>query len=563
MSTKRTLNRRSFLKGTAALGLTLPVGALVQAQPKPPQPQPPPGKLAKIEPLPSYGEEWIEKLVAVGLRKQLLVDGYVISQTANVQREVAQLTKANGAKPLIVADKPWENEFIGSSLHVIRDEGKFRMWYGSYTGWLMCYAESADGLKWDKPELGVFDLTDPIGREIEKGTAQYYRDLPRKPLTFRGNKSNILGVSWGELAPQCCPLTVFRDPHETDKDHGYKGCGGPAAGKGRGPGLYHSPDGIRWTAYHKGESVVGDRAASDFISQALWDEDQKLYHLYTRYDFGDYGGHTEIRGLMHATNPDIQKSPTGWTLGRCWLFDREPVEYQRRQIMYFNSTIYEGIHLGLLSVHVWPVGSPAGGINTKNLDHKKRHERDVCDVYLATSRDGDTWDLTWVYANKTFLARGQDGSYDKDYLIPSPNIVTHNDKHWLYYAGGDERNFSYGRLNIGLATLRLDGFCFFEPWVKRDPAWIITKPFKLDGTKLEVNVDAKEGNMHVEVLDADTANPIPGYTRELASGAKGVDDLRHRPRWKDQPDLSALKGKTVRLKFHLTNAKLYAFQVRP
>ncbi len=139
-------------------------------------------------------------------------------------------------------------------------------------------------------------------------------------------------------------------------------------------------------------------------------------------------------------------------------------------------------------------------------------------IALATSRDGDNWDLTWVYANKTFLPRGQDGSYDKDYLIPSANIVTHTDKHWLYYAGGDERNSSYGRLAIGLATLRLDGFCYLEPWVKRDLAWVITKPFKLEGTKLELNVGAKEGDTFVEVLDADTAVPIPGYTKEQATG---------------------------------------------
>ncbi len=39
--------------------------------------------------------------------------------------------------------------------------------------------------------------------------------------------------------------------------------------------------------------------------------------------------------------------------------------------------------------------------------------------------------------------------------------------------------------------------------------------------------------------------------------------VRLRPRWKNHPDLASLKGKIVRLKFYLNNAKLYSFQVQP
>ena len=55
----------------------------------------------------------------------------------------------------------------GSVLHI---GGKFRMWYlgmiqtvierGQAPGWWrpMCYAESDDGVKWTKPELGLVEL---------------------------------------------------------------------------------------------------------------------------------------------------------------------------------------------------------------------------------------------------------------------------------------------------------------------------------------------------------------------------------------------------------------------
>ena len=42
---------------------------------------------------------------------------------------------------------------------------------------------------------------------------------------------------------------------------------------------------------------------------------------------------------------------------------------------------------------------------------------------------------------------------------------------------------------------------------------------------------------------------------------RGVDELRLEPEWKNGGRLSTLKGRVIRLKFHLRNAKLYSFQV--
>ena len=87
----------------------------------------------------------------------------------------------------------------------------------------------------------------------------------------------------------------------------------------------------------------------------------------------------------------------------------------------------------------------------------------------------------------------------------------------------------------------------------------MTKTFKLKGDKLQVNVNAVAGNVKVELLDP-TGKPIPGFSGDAAKTYRGYDNLRLEPKWKGQVDLSAIKGKNVRLRFHLTNAKLYAFQ---
>ncbi len=48
---------------------------------------------------------------------------------------------------------------------------------------------------------------------------------------------------------------------------------------------------------------------------------------------------------------------------------------------------------------------------------------------------------------------------------------------------------------------------------------------------------------------------------EVLWSLANVDELRLQPNWNSK-DLSALKGKTIRLKFYLENAKLYAFQIK-
>ena len=100
---------------------------------------------------------------------------------------------------------------------------------------------------------------------------------------------------------------------------------------------------------------------------------------------------------------------------------------------------------------------------------------------------------------------------------------------------------------------------FMEPWRREEPGWLITKPFRLDGRSLEVNVDSNGGNLTASVLDMN-AKAFPGFD---AADARPLlqEGLRVRPRWKDHADLTTLIGRVVRLRFELERARLYAFQI--
>ena len=79
--------------------------------------------------------------VKVGLRKQLLVDDWMVAEKHGLVRELGTVTKQNAGKPI------FEGYFYGTVLH---DEGKFKMWHrGNPYG----YAESLDGIHFNKISL--------------------------------------------------------------------------------------------------------------------------------------------------------------------------------------------------------------------------------------------------------------------------------------------------------------------------------------------------------------------------------------------------------------------------
>ena len=238
------------------------------------------------------------------------------------------------------------------------------------------------------------------------------------------------------------------------------------------------------------------------------------------------------------------------------MLDREGrQEGKRRQIYSLTDWIYEGVHFGLMLAYEWP-----GDVSEGGHDLVKRHERDICNFYITPSRDTYNWDLTWVYAGQPMIPRGGDGSFDKDLLVPTWNIITHQGEHWIYYGGLRERHDRYPRLpGIGLAKLRLDGFVYLA--AGEQEGTVLTKPLVISGKNLEVNMDARNGEASVVILDAD-GNTIKGFGAKDAKPFINTQGVALEPRWSSQADFSTLKGKIVRLKFRLQKAKLYAFQVR-
>ena len=129
-----------------------------------------------------------------------------------------------------------------------------------------------------------------------------------------------------------------------------------------------------------------------------------------------------------------------WSPGEHILKTSTDDPYQM-QIYSLSPFRYEGIWLAdLLRMHTVP---------------------DVLDPELVWSYDGKNWNRS--IHRRSFIPRRPKGSFDSTWLnlATNPPIVNFNQL-WFYYsgrAGGHGAQFPMAYGAIGLATMRIDGFC--------------------------------------------------------------------------------------------------------
>jgi len=462
----------------------------------------------------------------VGLRKQLLVDDQILAEKVNLTRALGAVTKAG---PVLKATLETDSGGFFGFYHTALfnpSESKFQMWYSvgvrveaenPYRG--VGYAESNDGINWTKP------------------------------LVSADGKSNIVLPMSGN--------SVMLDPtlpwgHEEKFKAAWMHPQSRAA-------LAYSSDGKRWSFYNDGNPV--SHRAGDTQNQIFWDPERKAYILGTRTDLGPGGGPTEHRGwrfMVHDKSGDIRNHPTAWKT----ILDRIAVNDPQQpkgsvvpdlQFHHIGMWRHEGVWFQLFNI--WT--SPRQQEYDEN-DDQNRHDKDVSDYYLGASRDVATIDRSFVHDRRPLIPRGAGGTWDDDMVIPSNNIVTRGEEHWIYYCGVNERIFNFknhGRSYVGLAKLPLDRFIGLK--AGRPFGTAVTKPFQLAGARIELNVDAQQGEMRVEVLDA-AGKPLDGYGGDDAKAYQNVNELHLSPRW--TKPLSQIVGQNIRLRFHLRNAGLYSFQ---
>ena len=471
--------------------------------------------------------------VDIGGHKQVLWDDSLLDSHDGVTFEAGIAVRTGEVD--MVADKPWEAWMTGIYGTVIHDGGLFRMWYSarvSISEEYVAYAESKDGIHWQKPELGLMD--------------------------FRGSKANNL-LTPPTFRPH--GVSVWRDPAAPPGAR-YKLLFAQYPVKGGTPKAFLtqavSADGLRFQ--FTGRSILDARqgekgVAFDTHNVCFWDESPGQYVLYTRVRPG--------RSIGRAVSADPMNFPLPQK-----VLEPETVE----DADFYNPGVFryaeaDRAYVALVPVFFHPMNKarPAGGRAMIKFQYAGKPMEvpppDSVDVHLFTSRDGIGW--TRQGEHRPVMALGPEGAFDSRQIYPFVGYVTVGDEIWIYYLGF---NATHSQVlpekkqgTVSRMVFRRDGF--MSASAGHPGASIVTKPLKFSGSRLELNVDCSAGgHLDLEILDAQD-KPLPGFT---AADHDRVyyNHLHKRVTFGGHEDLSTLAGKTIRLRFIMRDCKLYAFQFR-
>ena len=177
------------------------------------------------------------------------------------------------------------------------------------------------------------------------------------------------------------------------------------------------------------------------------------------------------------------------------------------------------------------------------------------DVQLAVSRDGIEWSRAGD--RQSFIPIGPRGSLDQGMVCSAKEPGPGRRRALVLRGRGRTGDHGTAHRNARgfLSKLRLDGFVSLDAGT--EAGWMITQPFECRGGALEVNADARGGELAVTSLDADGMQV--DEMRHLDCAIFDGDSVRHRVTWENRVSFDHLKGQTIRLKFYLKSAKLYSF----
>jgi hypothetical protein len=182
----------------------------------------------------------------------------------------------------------------------------------------------------------------------------------------------------------------------------------------------------------------------------------------------------------------------------------------------------------------------------------------ISDEVFMSSRDG----LNFHRWGEAFLRNGpeREGNwvygdcYQAYGLIETPSKLPGAAKELSIFVPED-----YWKQTVKMRryTLRIDGFV--SAHAPLEGGELLTRPFRFEGSRLSLNfATSAAGSLYVELTDA-AGKPIPGFSKADADELFG-DTLDRTVTWKNSSDVSALVGKTVRLRFELRDADVYSFQ---
>ncbi len=468
-------------------------------------------------------------VIRIDLGRQLLVDDFLVAPNTTMTRVFHQPAKYP-CNPVMFPQSPEERSpdyppctvaKCGGVWHDDRD-ALFKMWYmAGYVG-AMVYAESRDGIHWQRPELDVVPETNIcLPRDIhpDSGTVwiDHDTDDPQTRYKMMLRESNSSAGARFNIPGGNAPGLMMTSPdgiHWTTPE--------PTGPMGDRSTMFHNPFRNRWVQSIRSSCAYGRSRKyhehADFLQSGRWEPEQ----------------------------------PVPWTLAD----SMDPAGDSLPQLYTLDAVPYESV---MLSLHQILKGPP-------NKIGESAGEPKLTELIVGTSRDGFHWHRP---NRRPFIdARRVPGSWEFGYVEACGGVcLIVGDELWFYYCayGGDPlrkeltglKSGMYGNGAVGLAKLRRDGIASMQP--RFSGAILQTRPVSFSGDRMFVNVNTAGAELRVAILDQD-GQPLPDGGAETCIPYVGNSTCAE-IRWKNGNALAARKNQPVCFQFQMDRGELYAFWV--
>jgi hypothetical protein len=441
---------------------------------------------------------------SLGSRVELFVDDELVQSIKGLR---LQLQTPRLAEVVLRKDRPYEDSTLFDPVLML-DEGRYRLWYRTnfnqppyYTG----YAESADGVRWTKPSLGLVD--------------------------FQGSRDNNLVWSSALGTGEPRVLSIFKDPRPgCPVAQRYKALCVVTEGKRHGLRPLASPDGLRWSPL-RNEPVISD-GAFDSHNIAFYDQARDRYVAYYR-DFTN-----GVRHIKMATSEDFLH----WTRGQFLDLGKTPPEhlYKNAATPYYRRPdLILMFPKRFLEQRPAPYGWKYPGLS---------------DIVFMTSRDGFHFRRTFMEA---LVRPGLNPMNWHERAIEAGSGLVPGGPGEMFLCV--VQHYRTDQVHIRRAVFRQDGLASLHAGYTAGQ--LLTRPLVFAGSRLVLNYSTSAaGSLRVEIQDLG-GRPLPA--RDLASCREIYgDELERVVTWESGSDLAAWAGKPVRLRLVMSDADLFSFQFK-
>jgi hypothetical protein len=445
-------------------------------------------------------------------------------------RLVAQLAQRLG--PILKSERPWEAKGVSINT-LIQVDGKYRAWGPCWWEKSRGFGlfESADGLHWQRPELGQVEIE---GRKTNLIDANFGEGCvfldPSAPAAERFKSVRLNEMSYSDFEQYKLQRPDGWEPKAKREDVGKVFFIQGAV----------SADGIRWKAL--GAPLVVEHSDTQIV--AYYDARLAKYVIYTRgWLVGRQSPHAGTslsghwispgrRSIGRTESSDFRRFPLSE------LILVPPSSMPPSDVLYTNckTTIPGALDLHVMFPTVW------------------HQSDDTTSVVMAASPDGRLWDF--VPGGPVFHTAAF-GEWDGGCVFASPNLVELPDGSFVLPYTGYNFPHKYPRGQLRF----LPGYMV---WPKgrlvgleaAERGEFATAALILPGKKVLVNaVTKRTGSLLVEVAGLDGV-PLKG--RSFAEADPIVGDQYRKPlTWKGQTELAPKPGAPVMFRFQMDKATLF------